>query len=127
MNPMALVNMDHKVRARLRRHIRVRKKVFGTSARPRLSIFRSHRHIYGQLIDDQLGRTLASASTMETAFRARPLKGGTAAAAHEVGKLLGERAVAAGARQAVFDRSGYRYHGRTKALAEGARAGGLQF
>lgn len=127
MNPMALISMDHKVRARLRRHIRVRKKVFGTAARPRLSIFRSHLHIYGQLIDDQLGRTLVSASTMDKTLRARLSKGGTMAAAYEVGKLLGERAVAAGARQAVFDRSGYRYHGRAKALAEGARAGGLQF
>jgi len=111
---------------RRRRKIRIRKRVYGTAERPRLTIFRSLKHIYAQLIDDEAGRTLAEAST-----RARELKssvgyGGNIAAADQVGKLLGERAIAQGIKQAVFDRNGYKYHGRVKALAQAVREAGLK-
>ncbi len=100
----------------------VRKKVSGTSERPRLSVYRSNRHIYAQLIDDTTGRTLTSASSAEEDVKSdKPL-----AVGHEVGKLLAERAKKAGIQTAVFDRNGYKYHGRVRALAEGVREGGLQ-
>ena len=118
---------EQKVLARTRRRARTRKKIFGTNACPRLAVFRSHRHLYGQLIDDATGRTLSSASTLDKALRTRLKAGGTVVSAVEVGKLLGQRAVALGVQRVVFDRAGYRYHGRVKALAEGARASGLQF
>jgi len=110
--------------ARAKRHRRVRKKVSGTAERPRLAVFRSNRHIYAQLIDDTSGRTLASASTAEAEQRS----GGTATveAAKAVGQLVGERAKAAGISRVVFDRGGFRYHGRVAALCEGARAAGLE-
>jgi large subunit ribosomal protein L18 len=106
--------------ARVRRHRRVRKKVWGTSERPRLAVFRSNRHIYAQLIDDASGRTVASASD----GRATP--GDKTARAKVVGQALAEQATAAGIESAVFDRGGRLYHGRVKALAEGAREGGLR-
>lgn len=117
---------QHRRLGRTRRHLRVRKKVRGTADRPRLAVFRSNRHIYAQLIDDDAGRTLAAASTMEPAARAAGHTG-TVAAARAVGERLGERASAAGVRHVVFDRGGFRYHGRVAAVAEGARAAGLEF
>jgi large subunit ribosomal protein L18 len=103
----------------------VRTKVRGTADRPRLTVFRSTKHVYAQLIDDVNGRTLASASTMEKDARG----GATAnvAAAKSVGQRLGERAKAAGVKSAVFDRGGFRYHGRVAAVADGARESGLEF
>ena len=109
--------------SRSRRHLRVRKKVTGTATRPRLTVTRSARHIFAQLVDDGAGRTLASASTLEPDIRAA--KGDKKARAHQVGQLLASRAHAAGIAAAVFDRGGYAYHGRVAALADGAREGGL--
>lgn len=108
---------------RARRHLRVRKKVTGTPERPRLVVFRSARHIYAQVIDDVSGRTLAAASTVEPALRGQA--GDKKDQARRVGELVAERAVAAGVGPVVFDRGGYRYHGRVAALADGARHGGL--
>lgn len=108
-----------------RRHRRVRKKVTGTSERPRLAVFRSNKHIYVQAIDDVTRRTVAAASTMETALRSGST--GTVDAAREVGKLVGERAKAAGITTVVFDRGGFKYHGRVAAVADGAREAGLEF
>ena len=113
----------HKVDARKRRHFRVRKKVRGTAERPRLSVFRSNKHVYAQLIDDVAGRTLASASTMEADLRG--LEGDKTAKARKVGELVAERAKAAGVTDVVFDRGGNRYAGRVAAIADGAREGGL--
>jgi large subunit ribosomal protein L18 len=109
--------------ARNRRHLRVRKKVLGSAERPRLIVNRSARHTMVQLIDDGTGRTLASASTLEEALRGAD--GDKTAKAREVGKLLAERAKAAGVDAAVFDRAGWAYHGRIAALADAAREGGL--
>jgi large subunit ribosomal protein L18 len=114
-----------KVEGRLRRHRRVRKKVRGTPERPRLSVFRSSRHVYAQVIDDVNGRTIASASTIEKDARTDATS--TVDAAKAVGKRLGERAKAAGVTATVFDRGGFRYHGRVAGVAEGAREAGLQF
>jgi large subunit ribosomal protein L18 len=111
--------------ARIRRHTRVRKKVHGTALRPRLAVFRSSKHIYAQLIDDDAGRTLASASTMEAGMRGQAT--GTVDAAKRVGAMVGERAKAAGVAAVVFDRGGFRFHGRVAAVAEGAREAGLEF
>ena len=115
----------HKMQARLRRHRRVRKKVAGTAERPRLAVYRSNRHMVAQLIDDREGRTLAAASTHEADTRRGPT--GNKDGAAQVGKLLAERAKAAGFTSVVFDRGGFRYHGRVAALAEAAREGGLEF
>ncbi len=109
------------------RHRRVRKGVRGTAARPRLSVYRSLKHISAQLIDDESGRTLAAVSSLSPEIRARLKTGGNVAAATVVGELLAQKAKAAGIVQVVFDRGGFKYHGRVKALAEAARAGGLQF
>ncbi|MEJ8476601.1 50S ribosomal protein L18 [Roseibium algae] len=111
-----------------RRRDRVRrslKKV--ANGRPRLSIFRSSKQIYAQIIDDGMGNTLVSASTIETDLKGSLKTGADTAAAAAVGKLVAERAVAAGVKQVVFDRGGYQYHGRVKALADAAREGGLEF
>jgi large subunit ribosomal protein L18 len=110
---------------RIRRHARVRKHVAGTTARPRLAVFRSGRHISAQVIDDTAGRTLAAASTVEAALRGAT--GGNVAAATAVGTLVADRAKSAGVTRVVFDRGGFRYHGRVAALAEAARQGGLEF
>ena len=107
--------------SRIRRHRRVRKKVTGTAERPRLAVFRSNRHIYAQIVDDRSARTLASASDAAVSE-----DGDKTARAREVGKVLAERAKAAGIGQVVFDRGGRLYHGRVRALAEGAREGGLE-
>jgi large subunit ribosomal protein L18 len=117
--------MFQKNEARQKRHRRVRKKVRGTAVRPRLTVFRSSRHVYAQVIDDVSGRTIASASTVEA-----EVKGGATAtvdAAKAVGKRIGERAKAAGIGAVVFDRGGFRYHGRVAAVADGARESGLEF
>jgi large subunit ribosomal protein L18 len=111
--------------ARTRRHARLRKKVAGTPERPRLAVNRSARHIVVQLIDDQAGRTLAAASTMEADVRA--LDGDKKARAAKVGELVAARAREAGVTAVVFDRGGYDYHGRIAALADAAREGGLEF
>lgn len=112
--------------ARKRRHERVRKRVEGSPERPRLSVFRSHLHIYAQVIDDTAGKTLVSASSVDPALRGQ-IKGGNVDGAKAVGKLVAERALAAGVTQVVYDRGGYLYHGRIAALAEAAREGGLDF
>lgn len=105
---------------------RVRRKVTGTGERPRLAVFRSSRQLQLQIIDDSAGRTLAAVSTLEKAFLERGCQSGaTVAAATEAGKLLAERAVKAGVKQVVFDRSGYKYHGRVRAVAEAVREAGL--
>jgi len=112
---------------RLRRHGRVRKKVNGSSERPRLSVFRSNTHIYAQVIDDTQSRTLAAASSVDKAL-APTLVGKTKLEdAQAVGKLVAERALSAGVTQVVFDRGGFMYHGRVKALADAAREAGLSF
>ena len=108
---------------RARRHLRVRKKVAGTAARPRLAVKRSARHIFAQLVDDGTGRTLAAASTLDSGIR--DAGGDKTARARQVGELLARRAREAGVTAAVFDRGGYAYHGRVAALADGAREGGL--
>ena len=111
-----------KLKRRKRIHQRVRKKIRGTAQRPRLNVFRSNKYIYVQLIDDENGHTIASASSYEAAVAN---DGNKADQAKEVGKLIAERAKAAGIERALFDRGGYLYHGRVKSLAEGAREGGL--
>jgi large subunit ribosomal protein L18 len=112
--------------ARLRRHRRVRKKVFGTLERPRMAVYRSLKHIYIQLVDDTRGVTLLSASSLDPDFP-KELRGSNRDGAKAVGSLAAQRALAKGITSVVFDRGGYLYHGRLKALAEGAREGGLQF
>ena len=109
---------------RVRRHLRVRKKVSGTAARPRLAVKRSARHIFAQLVDDGTGSTLASASTLDSGIR--NADGDKTAKARQVGELLARRAQEAGVTTAVVDRGGYAYHGRVAALADGAREGGLK-
>ena len=108
---------------RARRHLRVRKRVSGTAARPRLVVNRSSRHVFVQVVDDVVGKTLASASTMEADLRG--FEGDKTAKARKVGELVGERAKAAGVESVVFDRGGNRYHGRVAAIADGAREAGL--
>jgi large subunit ribosomal protein L18 len=110
---------------RTRRHARVRKQVTGTAERPRLAVFRSNRHIVAQVIDDRAGRTLAAASSLESDLRVGPTSGAEAAA--KVGTLVAERAKGAGIDSVVFDRGGFRYHGRVAALADAARDAGLEF
>ncbi|NLT53000.1 MAG: 50S ribosomal protein L18 [Actinomycetales bacterium] len=111
------------VAARTRRHLRVRKKVVGSAQRPRLVVTRSARHVFVQVVDDSVGRTLVSASTMEADLRAAD--GDKTAKAKRVGELVAERARAAGVEAVVFDRAGNKYHGRVAAVADGAREGGL--
>jgi large subunit ribosomal protein L18 len=118
------LSTKHKQELRVRRHARLRKRITGTTDRPRLAVFRSSRHISAQVIDDSTGRTLAAASTVEPGLRGSP--GGNIAAATSVGALVAERAKAAGITRVVFDRGGNRYHGRVAALADAARQGGLE-
>jgi len=115
-------NIEANRRQRVRRKL---KRV--SSGRPRLAVFRSSQHIYAQVIDDALGKTVASASSLEKAMRDKLKTGADISAATEIGKLVAERASAAGISEVVFDRGGYIYHGRVKALAEAAREGGLKF
>lgn len=112
---------------RRRRHARIRKVVVGFPERPRLAVFRSARHIYAQIIDDVAGRTLAAASTLSPEFKGRGFKGKKVDAAKLVGELVAEKALAANIQRVIFDRGGFKYHGRVKALAAGAREKGLQF
>lgn len=116
-----------KTEARLRRKKRVRKKVVGTAERPRLSVFRSARHIYAQIIDDSQGVTLVAASSMEKELRGKSKAGDKKAVAEKIGKLIAGRAKEKGISKVVFDRSGFMYHGRVRALSEGAREAGLAF
>ena len=118
-----MVNKADKNVARLRRHRRVRGKISGTAARPRLDVFRSAKHIYAQLIDDEAGVTLAAASTLDKDFNGY---GGNIDAATAVGKNIAKKALDKGITEVVFDRGGFVYHGRVKAVAEGAREGGLK-
>jgi large subunit ribosomal protein L18 len=120
---MSLSAKDKRV-GRLRRHARVRKKVHGTAERPRLAVFRSNKHISAQVIDDGSGRTLAAASTVEPDLRDAAT--GNKDAATTIGRLVAERAKAAGVSRVVFDRGGFRYHGRVAAVAEAARDAGLE-
>jgi len=113
-----LIKAD-KNKARLKRHVRVRKKISGTAERPRLNVYRSSKHIYAQLIDD--------ASTLDKELRDQIENGGNVEAARKVGELIGRRAQAAGIKKVVFDRGGYLYHGRVQALADAAREAGLEF
>ena len=122
--------MDHSrtiLRQRQRRQFRVRRSIHGTAQRPRLTVFRSHKHIYAQIIDDSAGRTLASASSMDKQIRDAIGFGGNKQAAEVIGKAVAERAQAAGVKKVCFDRGEFRYHGRVAALAEAARAAGLDF
>ena len=112
---------------RIRRHLRVRRRVFGTPERPRLVVYRSLKHIYAQVINDVEGHTLVSASTLDPELRGKLSGTGNCEAAREVGRLVGARAKAAGIERVVFDRGGNLYHGRVAALAEGARESGLDF
>ena len=119
-----MVNKADMNKARLRRHKRVRGKIFGTAERPRLNVFRSSTNIYAQIIDDTAGHTLCAASTLEKGFEG---SGGNKEAARKVGKKIAEKAAEKGITNVVFDRGGYIFHGRVKELAEGAREGGLNF
>ncbi|MGI6621109.1 MAG: 50S ribosomal protein L18 [Bacillota bacterium] len=112
---------------RARRHRRVRKKVVGTPERPRLNVFRSLKHIYAQIIDDTAGKTLVAASSCEEAFKETGKSGSNVDGAVVVGNLIARRSLEKNIKSVVFDRGGYRYRGRVKALAEGARQGGLEF
>jgi|SRR5688572_6495529 large subunit ribosomal protein L18 len=116
---------NERLRSRRRRHHRVRKKVLGSTERPRLAVFRSNRHIVAQVIDDATGRTLAAASTHEKDIRDGAT--GNKSAASGVGRLVAERAKAAGVERVVFDRGGFLYHGRIAAVADAAREAGLEF
>lgn len=111
---------------RLKRKIRIRKKISGTAEKPRLCVFKSTKHIYAQLIDDVAGATLASASTIDKDFKGQEVENKTDAAV-KVGKLVGKRAIDKGIKSVVFDRNGYIYHGRVKAVSDGAREAGLEF
>jgi large subunit ribosomal protein L18 len=112
--------------ARLKRQARIRKKIKGTSERPRLSVFRSARHVYAQIVDDTAGATLVTASTVEKTFREQPKAENKRSAATQIGKLIAQRALDKGIKKVVFDRNGFLYHGRIKALSDGAREGGLE-
>ena len=118
---------DIKTKARLKRKLRIRDKVRGTAARPRLTVFKSARHIYAQLVDDDLAEVLAAASTLDKEAHPSVKHGGNVEAAKVVGKLLAERAAAKHIETVAFDRNGFRYHGRVKALADAAREAGLRF
>ena len=120
-----MITKIEKNKARLRRHLRVRKKIQGTTERPRLNVFRSSKHIYAQIIDDVRGVTLASASTLDKDLSIE--NGGNVEAARQIGELIAKRAKANGVSNVVFDRGGYLYHGRVQALADAAREAGLEF
>lgn len=121
------MRLEEKERLRKKRHRRVRAKVSGTSVRPRLNVSRSLQHIYAQLIDDAAGHTIVAASTVDKDLREGLKSGGNIDAAKAVGKLIAERGLELGITAVVFDRGGYKYHGRVQALADSAREAGLQF
>lgn len=119
--------LNEKKQARMKRKRSIRKRMSGTSERPRLTVFRSSRHIYAQIIDDVSGRTLAAASSLEKAAKEASDIENNVAMAQYIGKLVGARAVEQGIQKVVFDRNGFLYHGRVKAVSEGAREAGLEF
>jgi len=125
------MNPKEKRRSRIKRHLRIRKKACGTSERPRLCVFRSLRYIYAQIIDDEAGKTICSASTLEPQIRKqlkeKSISTKNREAAKIVGEIIAKRAREKGVEKVVFDRGGYKYHGRIKALAEAAREAGLKF
>ncbi|MBI2902932.1 MAG: 50S ribosomal protein L18 [Candidatus Methylomirabilis oxyfera] len=118
---------EGKRKGRKRRHRRIRKRIVGSVERPRLSVFKSARHIYAQIVDDERGRTLAAASTLSSEIKENDRKGNKTATSKLVGELLAVKALAASVHQVVFDRGGYKFHGRVKALAAGVREKGLKF
>ncbi len=120
-------NMNPRALSRLKRKKRIRKKITGTPERPRLTVFRSTKHIYAQVIDDTAGQTLTAASTLDADVKANTEVKGKVGAAQFVGKLVAERALEKGIKQVVFDRNGFLYHGRVKAISDGAREAGLGF
>jgi large subunit ribosomal protein L18 len=120
-------SVNTKKAARLKRKKRIRKKILGTTDRPRLTVFRSARHIYAQVIDDLSGQTVVAASSLEKTFKEGSEAGKKSAIANQIGKLIAERAIGKGVKSVVFDRNGFLYHGRVKAVSEGAREGGLEF
>jgi large subunit ribosomal protein L18 len=122
-----MINKGDKNVSRLKRHLRVRKKIEGTTLRPRLNIFRSSKHMYAQIIDDQKGVTLAAASTLDKELAEAVSNGGNVDSARQVGALIAKRAKELGVEKVVFDRGGYLYHGRVQALADAAREAGLEF
>ena len=122
-----MITKGDKNKARLKRHLRVRKKIAGTGERPRLNIFRSSKHMYAQIIDDNSGVTIVSASTVDKDLSKDITNGASVEAAAKVGALIAARAKAKGIEVVVFDRGGYLYHGRVQALADAAREGGLEF
>ncbi|MCP1186834.1 50S ribosomal protein L18 [Paenibacillus sp. 1781tsa1] len=122
-----MITKQDKNKARLKRHLRVRKKIQGTAARPRLNVFRSGKHMYAQIIDDVAGVTIASASTVDKELSTDIKNGASVESARKVGELVAKRAKDKGVSNIVFDRSGYLYHGRIAALAEAAREAGLEF
>jgi large subunit ribosomal protein L18 len=119
--------IDKKIFLRERRHKRVRRKVVGSAARPRLAVFKSNGHMYAQVIDDGLGHTLVSASTLDGELKSLEGNKGNAASAKKVGELIARRAKEKGVAMVVFDKGGFKYHGRVKALADSAREAGLEF
>ena len=120
-------NTSPRLVSRLKRKKRIRKNIFGSQDRPRMSVFRSAKHIYAQIIDDTAGTTLVSASTLDKEFKDNPVEGKKAHVAKAVGSLIGKRALDKGISQVVLDRNGFLYHGRIKSLADGAREAGLNF
>ena len=122
-----MITKTSKDQTRQKVHSRIRKKILGTAERPRLNVYRSVNHIYAQVIDDAKGHTVAAASSLDADLKAALKTGADKAAAAAVGKLVAERALAAGIKQVVFDRGSYLYHGRVKTLADAAREGGLDF
>ena len=122
-----MVNKKSRNDVRVKKHMRIRNRLSGTASRPRLAVFRSNNHMYAQIIDDTVGNTLVSASTLEKEIRAELTKTNDVAAAAYLGTVIGKRAVEKGIQSVVFDRGGYIYHGKVAALADAAREAGLEF
>lgn len=122
-----MINKESRSEVRAKKHLKIRNRFSGTKERPRLAVFRSNNHMYAQVIDDSEGKTLVSASTLEKAVKAELEKTNDTAAAAYVGKVIAERAIAAGVKEVVFDRGGFIYQGKIKALADAAREAGLEF
>ncbi len=122
-----MINKESRSEIRAKKHLKIRNRFSGTAERPRLAVFRSNNHMYAQIIDDSEGKTLVSASTLEKALKSELEKTNDVDAAAAVGKLVGERAIAAGIKEVVFDRGGFIYQGKIKALADAAREAGLEF
>jgi len=122
-----MANTSPRLVARLKRKKRIRKNIFGNQERPRLSVFRTAKHIYAQIIDDTKGSTLVAASTLDKEYKEAPVEGKKQDVAKAVGNLIGKRAMDKGIKKVVFDRNGFLFHGRVKALSDGAREAGLEF